>query len=97
MTRQYDSTFISSLKKTDVKIRKSFKKRIAIFARDPHTPILNNHALKRDWLGYRSIDITANWRALYVEKTSGDDQVAYFVAIGTHKQLYGNSPKSLKS
>jgi len=42
----------------------------------------------RVWKGYRSIDITGNWRAIYAEKVEGKDIVAYFVALGTHRELY---------
>ncbi len=93
MKRQYDPAFIQSLKKVNVRIRKSFKSAIYIFAKDPNSPKLNNHPLRREYAGFRSIDITNNWRALYVERTKGPDKVAYFVALGTHGMLYLNSSK----
>lgn len=84
----YDPVFFEKLKKVDVKIRKSVKVRILLFSKNPHDPQLNNHPLQRRWQGYRSIDITADWRAIFKEVTIRNDIVAYFVAIGTHKQLY---------
>ena len=72
-----------------LRIRKSFKQKIAIFAKDPFNSHLNNHPLKREYQGYRSIDITADWRALYKEVEVDEDIVAYFVLLGTHDQLYG--------
>lgn len=96
MKRQYDPEFIKALKKADVRIHKSFRKRISIFAKNPYDSILNNHKLKREHKGYRSIDITNDWRALYVEKTAGEETVAYFSAIGTHKQLYKQIPKIVR-
>lgn len=91
MTVRYDPTFLKKLKKTDVRIRKSFKERIAIFSSDPFSAQLNNHPLQREWQGYRSINITNDERAIYTEKIEGEEVIAYFVAIGTHKQLYGYS------
>jgi len=88
MIIKYDPDFLTKLKKLDVRIRKSFKERLEIFIGDPHNPQLNNHPLKRNYLGYRSIDITSNWRAIYAEKTEDNEVIAYFVDIGTHKQLY---------
>jgi addiction module RelE/StbE family toxin len=89
MKRRYSPVFIQTLKKADVRIRKSFKERIIIFARNPNDPVLKNHALKREYKGYRSIDITADWRAIYEVIETGDhEKTAYFIAIGTHKELY---------
>ncbi|HBQ51245.1 TPA: hypothetical protein DD690_04675 [Candidatus Daviesbacteria bacterium] len=91
MTVKYDPDFLQKLKKVDVRVRNHFKKAIAVFTRDPFNPELNNHSLKREYTGYRSIDITNDWRALYAEKTEGDDTVAYFVIFGTHDEFYKRS------
>lgn len=56
---------------------------------DPQNPQLNNHFLAREHSGFRSIDITNDYRALYTEKSEGGETVAYFEEIGTHEELYG--------
>ncbi len=89
MNVQYDPDFIKHLKSLDVRIRKSFKKQISLFAIDPFNPQLRNHSLQREYSGYNSIDIINDWRALYKEKREGEELIYYFVAIGTHEQLYG--------
>jgi len=89
MTVRYDPQFLKKLKKLDVRIRKSFKERILLFARDPQNSQLNNHSLRREYTNFRSIDITNDWRALYTEKNEEDEIIAYFEEIGTHKELYG--------
>lgn len=88
MNVKLDPDFIKLLKKSDVKIRKSFKERIIKFSKNPLDPQLHDHPLKKKWYGHRSIDITADWRAIYKEIKFGEESVAYFVAIGTHKELY---------
>ena len=88
MRIQYDPDFVKTLKKVDVRIRKSFKHRLAIFAQNPDYPQLNNHPLKKEYRGYRSIDITGDWRAIYREIKVDGGLGAYFIAIGTHAQLY---------
>lgn len=93
MIIKYSTVFLKTLKKLDVRIRKSFKEQILLFSKNPNDPQLNNHPLKREYQGLRSIDITANWRAIYEEKHEGEEETAYFVLIGTHKQLYGKSEK----
>lgn len=85
----YDPAFLKKLKKANVRIRKSFKERIELFLKNPNDPILNNHPLQDEYAGYRSIDITSNWRGLYNEKYTEDDIVAYFSILGTHNDLYG--------
>jgi addiction module RelE/StbE family toxin len=88
MIIKYSPNFLRTLKKADVRIRKSFKEKILIFSRNPNDPELDNHSLKKPYQGMRSIDITSDWRAIYEEKIEGDEIVAFFVALGTHSQLY---------
>ena len=88
MTIKYTEEFISQLKKQNVRVRKSFKKAINEFLKDVNSPILNNHELQQEWQGYRSIDITNDWRAIYRQVKFAGETVIYFISIGTHKQLY---------
>ena len=89
MKIQFGPEFIKTLKKTNVRIRKKFKERIVLFVKNPYHPLLNNHPLKSEYYGFRSINITADWRAIYKEITEDyEESVAFFVAIGTHVQLY---------
>ena len=88
MRVQYDADFLDKLKHVDVRIRKSFDERIELFKQNPHNPQLHNHALKDPYEGFRSIDITNDYRAVYEEVSSGNETVAYFSLFGTHKELY---------
>lgn len=88
MIIRFDPNFLDKLKKINVRISNSFKKRLEIFIKDPYYPQLNNHPLKKNYLGYRSIDITSDWRAIYSEKSEDQETVAFFVDIGTHKELF---------
>jgi addiction module RelE/StbE family toxin len=80
--------FITQYKKADIKIRKAFDKQFALFATNPMDLSLHNHPLRKEWVGHRSIAVTADWRAIYKEIHEGKAHIAYFVTIGTHKQLY---------
>lgn len=88
MRIQYDPDFIEELKKLNIRIRKSFKKRIKIFEKNSFDPQLNNHFLRHPYKGLRSIEITNDYRAIYEEIKIEDNLVAYFLFIGTHGQLY---------
>lgn len=65
-------------------LKRKFKQRRNIFLDNPSDPILNNHSLEGKYKGYRSIDIAGDLRVVY----EPIDDVALFVAIGTHSQLY---------
>lgn len=89
MTVKYSPAFLRILKKVNVRIRKNFKERIVTFSKNPNDVQLNNHLLKAPYEGYRSIDITSDWRAIYQVKQNLEEEVAYFVDFGTHDELYG--------
>lgn len=90
MKVQLAPKLIDKLKKQDVRALKSFKKVIDLFSEDPANSALNNHQLHREWEGFNSINVTADLRAIYQEDIEGDEPVAYFVAFGTHEELYKN-------
>ncbi len=89
----YDPAFLEKLKKVDVRIKKSLKERLLIFSKNPNDLQLDNHPLREGYQGLRSIDITADYRAIYKETEIGEEIVAYFVLFGTHDQLYGKVRK----
>ena len=91
MKVQLSPELIDKLKKQDVRTRHNFKKAIELFSQDPNNLELDNHELEREWEGFRSIDVTADLRAIYQENREEDESMAYFVALGTHDELYGKS------
>lgn len=88
MIVKYTDNFLKQLKKSDVRIRKAFKQRLTLFVENPNDLELNNHPLQKEYAGFRSIDITANYRAIYKEVIQKDDTYIYFTSFGTHAQLY---------
>lgn len=80
-TKAFDKQYARS----NSKVKTSFKQRIELFKANPFDTTLRNHALKGRYLGFRSIDITGNVRALY---TTQGDKIIIFAFIGTHSQLY---------
>ena len=81
--------FLKQHKKAPQNIRKAWIKRLSIFTQDSLHPLLNNHALTGELSGYRSINITGDWRALYSEHEEDKKIVIVFEVMGTHSQLYG--------
>lgn len=85
MTISYSKNFIKLAKKLSPELRKKLLERIEVFSENPLHPSLRNHQLKGKYKEYRSIDITGDMRALYLQK----EHEAIFDAVGTHSQLYG--------
>ena len=83
----FSKSFKKELKKAPPQIRSAFKKRIAIFFNNRSDVVLNNHALIGIYKGYRSINITGDWRAIFREFENGE--IVYFDFLGTHSKLYG--------
>jgi addiction module RelE/StbE family toxin len=80
-TKAFDKQYA----KLNFRVKTSFKRRIEMFKANPFDVGLRNHALKGKYLGYRSIDITGDIRALY---TTQGNTIIIFAFIGTHSQLY---------
>lgn len=86
MTIHFHTRFKKQLQKVPEKIQSAFYYRLGVFQKNPFDPQLRNHALKGKYLGYRSIDVTGDWRAAY--RLLNNDECV-FAFLGTHSQLYG--------
>jgi len=85
MILSYHKDFKKNYLKLSKRIQEKFDQRILLFQEEEFNPILNNHSLTGKYLGYRSINITGDLRALYQKK--GD--IVVFVSIDSHSNLYG--------
>lgn len=85
MIASYSKLFIKQAKKLNPEVRKKLQERIAMFSDNPLNPLLRNHTLKGKYKEYRSIDVTGDVRALYLQRADE----AIFDTVGTHSQLYG--------
>lgn len=95
---------IKNLKFRDIKFSDRFNKQLSVssdeiiatfwetfflFLEDPNHSVLRNHPLKGKFFGYRSMNVTEDWRALFKETKSGKQKIVTFYFIGTHEELYG--------
>jgi len=88
MRVDYSKKFIKQFDKAPKKIRDQVTNRIELFSKHPTDPILHNHSLVGKFLGFKSINITGDWRAIYKEAGNQDIQVCIFEFLGTHSLLY---------
>ncbi len=77
-------SFSKQLKKLPHKIQGQFFKRAKLLSVDQFNPLLNNHSVSKVFPNRRSINVTGDYRALFVVS----DDVCMFTDIGTHAQLY---------
>lgn len=85
MNISYSKNFIGQAKKLNPKTRQRLLERIELFSDNPLHPTLRNHQLRGKYKDFRSIDITGDIRALYLQR----EDEAIFNVVGTHSQLYG--------
>jgi addiction module RelE/StbE family toxin len=82
---EFSPVFKKLLARAPTEIKTAFREALDLFAADQNSPGLRNHPLTGKYAGFRSIDVTEDWRAIYREKP---DRMK-FVTLGTHPQLYG--------
>jgi addiction module RelE/StbE family toxin len=83
---EFSKRFIKSLERAPRKIQVAFRIRLEVFLSDPFNPILNNHSLKGKYSGYKSINVSGDWRAIF--RDLQDKKAVYFIVLGTHNRLY---------
>lgn len=81
----YAHRFIKQLKKSPKSVQRAFGERLELFLTKANHPLLHNHSLKGEYAGYRSLNVTGDWRAIFQEINGS---TTYFIMIGTHSQLY---------
>jgi len=86
MILQYTSKFKKQYKKLPKNLQQQFDNRLHLFSTDPTHPTLRLHPLVGQYVGYWSMNINGDLRALYLKR---GDEIIIFALIGTHSQLYG--------
>lgn len=86
---KYTALFNKQLKEAPLEIKIALKEARELFLDNPNHPHLRNHTLREQFSGYRSIDVTSDWRALFKIQESKTQTIITFHILGTHTQLYG--------
>lgn len=88
MKVEFTHAFIKIFKKRfshKQSIQKKFDKRARMFEQDHKNPLLLDHSLVGKLGGHRAFSVTGDIRVVYYIHNN----IAYFVDIGTHNQVYG--------
>lgn len=81
---------LKKLKQKDRKLSDRVEKQLALFLQNPKHSSLRTHKLTGKIENRWSISITKSIRMVYVvqEDQENEETTAYFIAIGTHDQVY---------
>ena len=82
----HSKLFKKQFQKLPPGVRQAAETRIELFKREEFHPLLNNHKLKEEFEGYRSINVTGDYRIIFKKET---EFLVRLEQIGTHPQLYG--------
>ena len=85
MIIKFHKKFKKRYQKLSAKLELEVDSQLRLFLSNPLEKSLRNHALKGKCFGYRSIDITGDYRAIFREL---DANMYLFVYVGTHSELY---------
>lgn len=89
MKIDFAKTFLKQHKKSPKKIQQAWEEKLEFFIKNKFHPLLNNHQLTGEYKGYRSINVTGDWRAIFFETVDKEgNKMTIFKLIGTHNQLY---------
>lgn len=83
----YARIYKRQFKKPPPDLQQKVMQRLALFLSDEMSPILDNHPLRFEWKGYRSINITGDYRLIFKKES---DMLIRLEEIGTHSELYGS-------
>jgi addiction module RelE/StbE family toxin len=81
-TKRFEKQYESASRQ----IQNKFGERLNMFLKNEYDTVLNNHILKGELRGHRSINITGDWRAIFKESKNGE--YVCFVLLGRHSELY---------
>ncbi len=85
MIVSYSKRFIKQAKKLEPNLRRKIYEKISLFCDNSLHSELRNHPLKGKFKAYRSINVTSDVRAFYLQR----QEEVIFDILGTRSQLYG--------
>jgi len=86
---KFSDRFDKHLRNVSDEIKTAFLETLDLFLEDQNYPVLRNHSLKENFAGYRSINVTDDYRAVFKETQSGEQKIITFHMLGMHRELYG--------
>lgn len=80
--------FEKSFRKLSPKLQSKTSEVLKIFVADKYDLSLNNHALKWEFIGLRSINLTWDYRIIFQETKDWIIEIIELIDVNTHSELY---------
>jgi addiction module RelE/StbE family toxin len=90
---EFTPLFNKQRKAAPLEIKQAFRDALDLFAENPNHQALRNHPLIGKYAGFRSIDVTGDWRALY----RTESECIIFVEISSSSKILRRNAILLKS
>ncbi len=78
--------FKKAIKALSFKMQEKVMEKLQILMENEFEPSLNNHSLHGEYSGFRSINITGDFRIIYKKV---DDDICQLYDAGSHSKLFG--------
>lgn len=88
---KYTAKLIKQRKSAPLKVKVAFREAVVLFLEDPDNPQLRNHLLREKYSGFRSINVTDDYRAIFRIKKEKYQSIVTFHELDTHDELYGEN------
>lgn len=83
-SKKFDKMFCKLDNKIQIKVIKTLEN----FILDPFDKVLNNHWLTWEYKYFRSINVTWDYRIIFLELSDGRYELVELYKVWTHGQLY---------
>ncbi|MFA5916785.1 MAG: type II toxin-antitoxin system mRNA interferase toxin, RelE/StbE family [Candidatus Gracilibacteria bacterium] len=80
----FDKSYLKLSEKLKIKVNDT----LILFSENYSDKKLNNHALKGDFLGLRSINVTGDYRIIFKDLSNNTYEIVELIKVGTHSELY---------
>ncbi|MDD5769919.1 MAG: type II toxin-antitoxin system mRNA interferase toxin, RelE/StbE family [Candidatus Gracilibacteria bacterium] len=80
----FDKSYLKLSQKLKLKVNET----LVLITKNHFDKKLNNHALKGDFIGLRSINVTGDYRIIFKEISDNNYEIIELLKIGTHSELY---------
>ncbi len=85
---QFSHQFDKQLRHSTDEVRTAFKDSLQLLLVNKYHPSLNNHLLAGRFIGYRSMNIVDDFRAIYREMYGDRGMILLFEVIGKQGELF---------
>ncbi len=85
---QFSKQFDKQLRAVPDEMKLAFRDNLQLLLSNKYHPSLNNHLLSGRFIGYRSINVVDDFRAIYREMYGEKGMIVVFEVLGKQSELF---------